>query len=327
MAALLLPPLVAHPESLAAKAGVDLFGPDTLVGAWHEWLGTPSTAAVLVCVALAALGARDVWRALPVARTALAGVALTFVAVAVTRPAWSHNPLTFARYLLPFAPLLLVAAAAGAARIARRIAAPDQPLRNAAAGIVALLPVGALAAASPLPDLLRHPNGETVHLVYHIDFRPEHSPYLPHMAKIPLSPFWSRLAAEPPGSLTVAAAPFYFESYDWDAPRWERIGRQRVIAGYLTGLCVERRFGEVPNTPAFRFANAVHLADAAALAARRVDWIVWQKPFGRAAGGRTAVLGQDTAHCEAALRARFGAPAYEDDALVAFRVRAATGAR
>ena len=43
MAALLLPPLIAHPEALTGKAGIDRPGVDTLVGVWYAWLGTPST--------------------------------------------------------------------------------------------------------------------------------------------------------------------------------------------------------------------------------------------------------------------------------------------
>jgi hypothetical protein len=320
MAALLLPPLLAHPESLAAKAFTDRPGLDTIVGVWYEWLGTPSTFAVVVCCALAAVGAREVWRALPAARTGVLGGALTLAAVESAGAAWSHNPLTLARYLLPLAPLLLLSAATGAVFVARRIAAPAQRARNAAAILVALAPAAALAIDTPLVDLERYPNAQTLHLVYHVDFRPERNPYLPYMAKIPLSPFWARLAREPRGSLRIAAAPFYFESYDWDAPRWESTSGQTVIPGFLTGLCVAARPGEVPRSPAFRFANAVHLADAAELAAHRIDWVVWQKPFVQTGRGHPEAIGRDTAHCEAALRARFGAPAYEDDVLVAFRL-------
>jgi len=327
MAALLLPPLLAHPESLAVKAGVDRPGLDTLFGAWYAWLGTPSTLAVLACCALAAIGAREVWRALPVARTGVLGILLTLVAVVWAGVAWSHNPLTLARYLLPFAPLLLVAAAAGAVALARRVAAPGRGARNTAAVVVCLAPAAALAIDTPLTEIARHPNAQADHLVYHVDFRPERNPYLPYMAKIPLSPFWARLAAEPRGSLRIAAAPFYFESYDWDAPRWERTSGQTVIPGFLTGLCVDARAGEVPRSPAFRFDNAVHLADPAALVAHRVDWVVWQKPFVQTGRGRPEPIGAATAHCEAALRARFGAPSYEDDALVAFRLPAPAEAR
>src|SRR5437763_1666209 len=63
MAALLLPPLFAHPEALTGKALIDRRSLETLAGVWYAWLGTPSTFAVLVCCAMAAYGAREVWRA------------------------------------------------------------------------------------------------------------------------------------------------------------------------------------------------------------------------------------------------------------------------
>jgi len=319
MAALLLPPLLAHPEALTGKALIDRPRIETLIGAWYAWLGTPSTLAVLSCGALAAYGARDVWGALPIARTGMLGIVLTLFAVSLTGPAWSHNPLTLGRYLLPFAPLLLLATAAGSIKLARRVASPHRPLRNGAATLVAALPALALAASSPLPALARHPNAQTVHLLYHVDFRPGKNPYLPYMEKIPLSPFWASLAAQPRASLRIAAAPFYFESYDWDAPRWERLSGQTVIPGFLTGFCVTWRAGEVPQTPEFRFDNAVHLADQAALASHRVDYVVWQKPYVQTGRGQPENIGTDTAHCETALRERFGAPAYEDAHLIAFR--------
>jgi hypothetical protein len=323
MAALLLPPLIAHPEALTGKAGIDRPALDTLVGIWYAWLGTPSTIALLTCCAMAAVGARTVWRQLPVARTGVAGIALTLAAVTLTGPTWSHNPLTLGRYLLPFAPLLLVAAAAGSVTIAGLVAAPGRAARNVVATLVSLIPALMLAAASPLIDMVRYSRAQSIHLLYHVDFRPDHNPYLPYMAKIPLSPFWASLAGAPHGSVRIAAAPFYFESYDWDAPRWERTSGQTVIPGFLTGLCVKARAGEVPQSPQFRFRNAVHLADPDALAAHGVDYVVWQKPFVQTGRGRPENVGADTAHCEAALRERFGAPAFEDEHLLAFRLPAA----
>jgi hypothetical protein len=323
MAALLLPPLLAHTESLAAKAGIDHPGFDALAGVWYAWLGTPSTLAAVLCCALAAYGARDVWRALRIVRTGMLGVVLTLAAVVLTQPAWSHNPLTLARYLLPFAPLLLLASATGAVKAAQYVALPGRAIRNIAAAVVAVVPVLALAASTPLVELARHPNAQSVHLLYHVEFRPERNPFIPYMEKIPLSPFWSTLSRGPRGSLRIAAAPFYFESYDWDAPRWERVSGQTVIPGFLTGLCVESRAGEVPQTRRFRFRNAVHLADSAALAAHHVDYVVWQKPFVQTGRGHPEDIGSDTAHCEAKLRERFGPPAFEDAHLVAFRLPAA----
>jgi hypothetical protein len=320
IAALILPPLFANPQSLAGKSGTDVPGIGTLAGVWYAWLGTPSTIALMVCIAFAVWGAPEVRRALPEARTGALGVALTLVAVLVSRPMWSFNPLTLARYLLPLVPLLLLFVAAGAARLAYRLAAPGNARARVAFAIVLALPIMALAAESPLGPMLRYPNAQALDSLYYIDFRLERNPIAPYQAAIPLSPFWAGLAAEPPGSIRIAAAPFYFESYDWDAPRWERLAHQTVVPGYLTALCVDKRWGEVPLDTRFRFRNAVHLADDDALARRHIDYVVWQKPYVQTTKGTPVMIGADTAHCETALRAKFGAPAFEDSTIIAFRV-------
>jgi hypothetical protein len=213
---------------------------------------------------------------------------------------------------------LLLAVAAGVVRAATRVAERATLVRHAvAAGIVAA-PFIALAAQSPLAPMLRRPNAQTLSMMFHFDFRPAHNPFPARFDHIPLSPFWGSLASQPAGSVRVAAAPFYFESFNWDAPRWERISGQTVLPGYLTGLCVERRWGEVPRDPLFRFRNAVHLADEAMLAQRRIDYVVWQKPF--VLSGSSVTIGEDTAHCETALREKFGPAVFEDSAIIAFRV-------
>ncbi|HET9047089.1 MAG TPA: glycosyltransferase family 39 protein [Casimicrobiaceae bacterium] len=321
-AALVLPPIIANLHSMADKSGVDSPNFGTLVGVWYAWLGTPSSIVVVACIAFAAAGSRSVWQSLPESRPALLGTLLTLAALFVARPIWIFNPIALARYLLPFAPLLLLAVAAGATRLARRIGTATLPRRALAATAFAL-PAGLLLIQSPLFELVRHPNLQTLHFRYHFDFRPEHNAYLPYMEAAPLSPFWSTLADRGAGSVKVAAAPFFFESYDWDAPRWERISRQPVIPGYLTGLCEEQRYGETPRDALYRFRNAVHLADDAELAARGIDFVVWQKPYDRIVDGQPVSRGAATVHCEAALRARFGTPFYEDDALIAFRLPSA----
>jgi hypothetical protein len=100
--------------------------------------------------------------------------------------------------------------------------------------------------------------------------------------------------------------------------RWERIAHQRVLPGYLTRLCVNERAGEVLRDSRFRFRNAVHLSDDAALELRHIDYIVWQKPYVQQSRGRPEPIGADTAQCEGALRAKFGQPIFEDHALVVF---------
>ncbi len=320
MSVLLLPPLVANPISMTLKGGVDAPNLATLAGVWYAWLGTPSSVAVVICLAFAALGTGDVWRRLPEARAALLGIGLTLLAIAVSRPMWSFMPLTIARYLLPFLPLLLLAVAAGAARlsawVAARRPAPGRPL----SAIAALLPCLALAAQSPLAPTLRRPNAQTLHLAYHFDFRPERNPYLAQMATIPLSPFWRELRTRAPGSTRVAVAPFYFESYDWDAPRWEQQSGQAVVPGFLTGLCVEQRWGEVPPDSRYALRSAVHLGDRDQLAARGIEFVVWQKPYVQMRNGHPVPVGGDTAWCERVVVQAFGPPVFEDEAIMVFRV-------
>ena len=306
--------------ALVAKGGID--GPDaqTLVGVWYAWFGTSSTFVVLTCIALAAYGARPVWRAVPATRTGVLGLGLTLLLVAAAGPMWSHLPVTISRYLLPVVPLLLLAVATGAVRVATHIAIPPTATRRALAGLTLAVPVVLICFQSPLAPLLRHPNSQTQHLVNYIDFRPDKNPYVSQFAAMPLSPYWATLASQPPGSVRIAAAPFYFESYDWDAPRWERLSTQTVIPGYLTGLCVDHRAGELPRDPRYRFANAVHLADDAALGAGKIDYVAWQKPYVLTVAGHSEPIGADTASCESVLREKFGLPVFEDSHIIVFPV-------
>lgn len=323
MSALLLPPLLAHPESLSLKSGMDLPRLETLAGVWYHWFGTGSTSAVALCAGLAVVGAPVVWARLPEAKSIVAGAALCLIAIALTRPGWIGNSLTFARYLLPGLPLLLLATACGAVRIARVVAAMVSPSPIATSGIVAALaslPVVALAASTPLAPVLAHPNANSQHLLYQFDFRPAHNPLIEHMAPIPLSPWWTTLAARAPSSLRIAVAPFPVATSAWDAPRWQRISRQRLLSGFLTGLCSTPRPNDVPDDARFAFRNSVHLVDIAALTAHKVDYVVWQKPYRYAAPGVDVTVEADVAACGEALRQRFGVAAYEDDWLAVYAV-------
>ena len=316
-----LPPLLADAAAMAGKSGKDLPRWSTLRGVWYLWLGTSSTAVVLVSLALAALGAGAVWRSGPVARWTLLGLGLTAITVLLVRPAWVFNPLTFGRYLLPALPLLLLAVAAGVVRVADRGAAR----LRAGAGRHQALPL-ALGAAlalstwwtSPQPQLVRHPNGHTLHYYYQFDFRPRHNPVVPMFDAVPLSPFWATLAAQPAGSLTVAAAPFRFESPAWLGVVWERASRQRVVPGFLSGGCVPWLYGEVPPDARFRFRNGVHLLQPREALARQVDYVVFER--------RTQVLDADgrwrpVPECEAWLRRHLGTPDVEDAGLLAWRLK------
>lgn len=316
----ILPPLLTNFSVIGAKSGIDSPSWQTIVGVWYVWIGTPSTMVVLTFLVLAAIGAPKLWRESMVVRSALLGLALTLAVILVTKPAWVHHSVTFGRYLLPAIPLFLLFVAAGSTLLADAIGQKIRPMRKVIVTALLFMPPLLLALQTPLANMLRHPNNNLTHSIYSFDYRPDHNLILNRSIKdIPLSSYWSQLAAQPRDSLRIAVAPFYFESYNWDAPRWELISGQTIIPAYLTGLCVDWRLGEIPNIERFKFRNAVFLNDQENLAIHKIDLIAYQKPYMmKEADGIEHVVGKDTSNCEAAMRIRFGLPQYEDDKIIIF---------
>jgi hypothetical protein len=316
-ALLTIPPLLSDPGAMLNKSGSDHPTLKTLIGVWYTWLGTPSTFAVLVCIALALLGITRIWKTIPIAKSVTLGLLLILMLLLASGPAWIHNPLTFGRYLLPAMVVLLLAVAVGTDTLASRV---ERAWGTWAAIPVLLLPAIVLIPDSPLKDSLRRTNSNTLHSYFQFDYRKNQPGSVKEKmeSRIPLSPWWATLADKPRESLLIAAAPFYNFSPKWDAPRWEKLGRQRVIPGYLTGLCVDRREGELPEDGRFTMRNSVYLGDERDLALKRISLIAFQKPYLDRHGKEPVVIGADVAHCLDVLRTRFGNPDYEDDKIAVF---------
>lgn len=322
IALLIGPPLLADPAALANKAGRDLPGQDAFVGVWHTWLGTPSRAAVLACLGLAVVGLPRLWRQEPLLKGALLGALLTLAVLLATQPSWLYHPLALGRYLLPAMIPLLLAVAVGTTELA---STAERRWGSRVVPPVLLLPLVVLLVRTPLADTLRHPNSYTLHSTFQDDYRQDGRRERYLVRDIPLSPWWATLRARPPASVTIAVAPFQVYSPRWDAPRWEALGRQRVIPGFLAGLCLAGGAGEPPIDARFVLRNGAHLAVPEEMAALRVGLVVFQKPFPDVRGSGMPWVGADTAHCLDAQRARFGAPSYEDDKIVVFSVNRAVG--
>ncbi|MCC6867912.1 MAG: hypothetical protein IT522_03735 [Burkholderiales bacterium] len=323
IAALVVPPLVAHPQAMVLKSGVDAPTGDTIVGLWFAWTGTGSAWVAGLAAILATAGARPAMRGVPELRALALGTLLVVLLVVLTRPASSHYGIVLARYLLPALPMALLAVASGAMVIVRRGAARAPRIVPQVAGALGAAAIALLVATSPVREWWERPNRQALHMQYYFDFRADRNPYAAHLAVIPDSPYWRSLARYPPGSLRIAVAPFHFESFEWNAPKWERESGQTVIPAYLSGLCVDWRWGEVPDGRHFTFRNAVRLADVRDVAAKEVDFVVWQKPYRRG----TDFIGEETRHCAVALRARFGDPVFEDAALLVFAAKPAASRR
>ena len=317
MLLLLLPPFLSHPEALSVKLGQHQPALHTVYGALFSWFGTSSAMIVFSALFLAALGARPLWRKFPLTPSILAGLALACVLILVIQPAWVQHPITFARYLLPVIPLWLLAVAAGLELLYTHLAERFRRIEGRwSFGVLSLAFLAAVVSASPLSRILAYPNSNSLHSVYQFDFREPHNLMIQYQADFPVSPFWKRMAAFPVNSFKMAAGPFSFETYHWDAARWEQISRQRVMPAYLEGFCAEGRWGEVPDGRGFRFRNVGYLSDIPGMIERGFDLVVYQKPFTVETRQGEIDFGLETAACVDKIRAQYPQPVYEDEGLL-----------
>lgn len=316
--ALLLPTLLSDPAAVARKMGTHGIELDTFVGAWHLWTGASSPAVAMLFLVLAALGWKRLWSLGQPVHAAVLGLVLTLGVIFLTKPDWVQLPIVLARYLLPFVPLLLLLVAVGSVALVAGMQRRLPRVGGGLAGAMLVIPVLAQAAQSPLLQVLRYPNNETLHSYFQFDYRPGRNLFAQWMEAIPLSPIWADLSASPRGTLRIAVAPWQFESYHWDGPRWEKTSGQHVIPGLLSGLCVDSRLGEYPRDSRVALKNVVFLSDPDALRAKGIGLIVFQKPFEQTIAGIRDIVGRDLAHCQIALEKRYGRPVYEDAAVVVY---------
>lgn len=316
-ALLVLPPLLSSRSGLGWKAGSANLQWDTVSGVAHVWLGTPSLVCVLVLIGLSIAGLAPLLRGSRVAQSVLLGLGLTVLIIVVLKPASVNHPVTFGRYLLAAIPLLALAAALGA----------DRLLQSASPwGRVSILLLAGVAVwyilESPLRTILARPNSHTIHSVFQADFRRSHNRILRYQAStLQVSTFWEGFAGQAPQAQIIAVAPFYFESYHWDAPRWEQTSRQRVIPAFLNGFCADRRNGEVADEPRFPLRNAYWLSRLEA-AAKKPDWLVFTNPIPRFAGTPEGEqMREEARFCLSRLQKLLGAPAFKDDVLQAWRLQ------
>lgn len=311
--AVVLPPLMSHPEALFLKLGAQTPTAGTILGALFVWFGTGSKGVVLVGVVLAIYGFKPLWRDFPLSRSFILGLGLTCGLILFTQPAWVQHPLTLARYLLPVIPLLLLAISIAVFQLAEMLAERlDIGSKRNISFALSVLILLFVVYYSPLPKILTNPNSNSLHSVYQFDFRNEKNLVALYQKDFPVSQFWHKLASFPRDSIKIAAGPFSFETQHWDAARWEQISHQRVMPGYLDGFCAENRWGEVPNDQRFRFKNVGYLSEKNDLVSRGFDLVIYQKPFKVKTYQGEKEFGMETAGCETIIREQFPTPIYED---------------
>ncbi len=308
VAALTLWPMWRNRSVLAERMGGDLPTIETLAGVAHMWTSAAYVPVVAIWLGLAAIGAwqliraRDEWLLF-----GAVGLAATLLSVLMLQPSWVHFPLTAARYHLAGLPLLLLCIACGATWLSSRWRFAGMAL--------AALPLLALAGGSTL-ELVERPNQFSQHSWYQFDVRPS-SLIRRELGPIPQSPFWKSLAAYPPKSLTLVVAGHQFESFTVNDVRWQRIHKQRVLAGQRNGLCGNPPYlGEGNRSRGVQLRNAVDLADDGQLRAARADYIVFNLTIWQQYQQETL----DLQRCIDSIEKRYGPPVWQDADVVAFKL-------
>jgi len=314
-ALLIGPPLFNDMAAISSKAGNNLPDSNTLIAFLYLCYGTKSSLLVLLMGGLSLIGIYPLLKTSRLAVNIVVGFGLTVLVILILQPAWVQVPITFTRYVLPIIPLMLLSAAMGLYYIMHLSlnTINQQWLKGTATAVLLAFVMMALIIHSPLKELIKKPNSNTLHSVYAIDFRDDKNIILDILKSRPLSPFWASIKDQPMDS-KIALAPWFFESYNWDGPVWEKASQHYVVPGMLINLCIAERKGEIPNNPQFSFKNLAYLADQDDLLSKNIQWIVYQKPT----RFKTEVNYKNLEDCQQSLKDLYGQPVYEDGLIAVF---------
>lgn len=314
IAALFYLPVTTDFISLTIKSGMD----KTDLGTWNVLLslfcGSGHDFVVVAMTSAALAGLIILRRRAGLFAAYLAFVALASgLAVSMTGAQWINFGLVPARYLsglLPvFLALVAIALVSAASWLQRRLKLPD--LATCALTPMVLLLV---FLAGPLRSWDLAHNQFAHHLANQFDFKPSRNAILKAHASLEPEPFYAEIAAlHPQNDAVIVEAPWYLESNFNTLNYNQRIHHQRVLIGFVGGLCAGRLYGELRrDVQGLYFRNFIWLSD---LVAGHVpaDYLVLRRSG--IDGARTIDMQFEL--CEQAVRERFGAPwRTTNDALV-----------
>jgi len=316
--ALILPPLILSPKSLTHKIGVDTVNFETVSLVGFNWIGTSSTAVLLFCLLLMVLGIKTVWGRFEIARSVLFGVILTTIILVLIKSSWIHIPTTFGRYLIAIIPIILLSMAFGSIYLSQYIKKIHMLRRLSKTPIILLALL--LLIYSPIRSLTQYPNSNTLHSFYKFSYKQDQNTIAQVFEKIPISRFWNLFEDSDPGEYKIAAVPWFFQSYSWDALRWQQKSRQLIFPAYFSGFCVDKRKGEIPFSNRIKLKNMVYLSQIEDLYNNEYDFIVYQKPYSINFFGKTTKVGYEYEHCEKKLKENFGNAVFKSDKITVFAI-------
>lgn len=314
---LLGPGLFTSFAALAQKTGHpgSPIGLETLKGAF--WILTGSgnlitTIAMSLLILVALIRQYGTAHFFLIYLAALSMIQIVFVII--TRPVAGGGSHIFARYILLVLPVLLLMAAVGMnSFFSTSVSLSGKWLKNCLATLLCL----AVFFSGPIPSMRHHPNNAmSLSLFAHIVFGENSGKKLTrYLKRIP--GFYYELATYPPGSLTIAEAPYHFAGDH--IPFYQPIHRQNMIVGFINGLCSKSRSGEIPiSTRGVSLNNYVFLKDFDSLRSKGVDFVIFHKRLKDEISYIPEYQHHDVSDCIKQFHLEFGPPVFEDQDIVVF---------
>ena len=315
--ALMFAPMSNDFASLAVKSGVHQVDAQTFIVGLSLFTGSGYPIVVAAMVIAAMIGWAGLYRRDPSFSMYLLMIAAAAtLAITLTGAEWIMQGLVLARYLLGLLPLYLALAAIGLVLVSRTLARVFK-LRSGTGGVFITAALLALLMTGPLPGI--HAGGRQFdhHMSRQFDYNPRRNPFHAVLEPVIPEPFYEEIAQlHPAGDALVVEAPWHLES-NWNAlPLYQHVHGQRVMVGFIGGVCAGRLYGELrQDIEGMAFRNFTSVQDV--LDGRvKADFLVLRS---RAiAGARTIAMNFE--ECERAVRSVLGNPWRSTPSALLFRV-------
>ena len=325
LTALLLPAFINDWSSLTQKAGGGRFN---LESGWRTWLmltGSGHAAIGVIALGLAGLGIRPLWqRDRAFTGCLLFALVVGTATIVLTQPAWIQHPGVMARYAEPVLAFVLLFVAQG-------IASVMAWLPQALWRVVAVMVVFGIAfTLGPIPETLYYPNQLMGHPRFQFDYDHAHNPYRGPGGDLvagPISEFYRSLAKLSPGSIKLIEAPWRLEANYIPHDFLQRVHRQFVKAGMVSGVCGKSSWGDFSeDSDRLHFREFVPVSKLLAGATWDADYLIIRDKAQISAAARVPEW-PDMAACLPTFEQKFGAPVFRDDEIVVFALRDEARAR
>ena len=310
-------PIFHDYSSLLLKSGIHAVSLRSLWATLSLFIGSANIFVIVSWILLALVGFRVLVSRQPLLAYYFAtSILVASLVVISTSAEWINHPLVLARYLLPNLLILLLLVSLGIVYLLH-IFSPTLQFSLITLAVLFYYLTG------PLPEQYHQGlNQFTGHMSYQYDYDKERNVYYRHF-RLPendIPVFYQQLAELPADSVTLIVAPWYLE-WHWNSWHlYQKVHRQRILAGFVIGLCTENTFGEYPPGQAgINFTNIIHLSELAKGQTVAADYLVYQRDMAFQPSP-DARPGLDLEQCEHQIETLFGPPMIDDGKMLVYRL-------